>query len=229
MTDKQKALKKYLRMDYWKLMDIPYLLSGTDPQVKVKVKTYTGGTYYNPDDYLVRLGDGAKIVVKENHAELKALCENSNEISEIFSNSIHPPEEQKCTTVYGHTGVWYKSKYCIVWAKEKGIEIPWLEWAIENGFVVSDSTEQENFRKFSTLYPPLIATAITVYREAWEGLPKGMKQPTKEELASLLKKRGVTVPTEINAIIKVSTPNGKRLGGRQNSELENWRPAYERK
>lgn len=78
--------------------------------------------------------------------------------------------------------------------------------------------------------PDLLYFAYDTFLQAWLNLPKNMKQPTKEQLTNYLKKvKGVKLQSEVDAIIKVSTPSGITLGGRQKTDLTTWHPLSQRK
>lgn len=77
--------------------------------------------------------------------------------------------------------------------------------------------------------PDRLYLALSLYKEAWHHLPDNMRPPTKPELETVLKEKGLTKSAQINAIIKVSTPNGVELGGKQNPKLTPWKPLYKRK
>ena len=78
--------------------------------------------------------------------------------------------------------------------------------------------------------PDLLYFAYDTFLQVWLNLPKDMKQPTKEQLTRYLREvKGVKLQSEVDAIIKVSTPSGITLGGRQKPNLTSWRPLSERK
>lgn len=78
--------------------------------------------------------------------------------------------------------------------------------------------------------PDLLYFAYDTFQQAWLNLPKNMKQPTKEQLTRYLREvKGVKLQSEIDAIIKVSTPSGITLGGRQKTNLTTWYPLSQRK
>ena len=72
--------------------------------------------------------------------------------------------------------------------------------------------------------------ALSLYKQAWHDLPDDMRKPLKSELEDLLKQNGLTDNAElINSIIKVSTPNNVKLGGKQSPDLKPWKPVEQRK
>ena len=78
--------------------------------------------------------------------------------------------------------------------------------------------------------PDNLYLALSLYKQAWHDLPDDMRKPLKSELEDLLKQNGLTDNAElINSIIKVSTPNNVKLGGKQSPDLKPWKPVEQRK
>ena len=96
----------------------------------------------------------------------------------------------------------------------------------------SDHTDQSLQYKLLGLdedeIPDLLYYALSLYKEAWRGLPSNMRTPIKSELETVLKEKGLTKPAHIDAVIKVSIPNGITLGGKQSPELTDWKPLHKR-
>ena len=77
--------------------------------------------------------------------------------------------------------------------------------------------------------PDNLYFALSLYKQAWHELPDDMRKPLKKDLENLLKQKGLTNSELINSIIKVSTPNNVKLGGKQSPNLKPWKPIEQRK
>ncbi|MBR9886483.1 MAG: hypothetical protein GYB20_02105 [Oceanospirillales bacterium] len=72
--------------------------------------------------------------------------------------------------------------------------------------------------------PEGIHNSISVFTECWKDLDPTMRRPRKNELESYIRSLGVTEKTEIEAIIKLSIPEGERLGGKpRHNETIPWK------
>lgn len=77
--------------------------------------------------------------------------------------------------------------------------------------------------------PDNLYWALSLYKQAWHDLPSDMCKPLKSDLEKLLRQSfGLSNSTLINSIIKVSTPKGVTLGGKQNPLLKPWQPKEKR-
>ncbi|MBJ2128048.1 hypothetical protein JC525_03775 [Alteromonas sp. IB21] len=77
--------------------------------------------------------------------------------------------------------------------------------------------------------PDNIYLALSLYKQAWHELPNDMCKPLKTDLEKLLRDRGIENNALISSIIKVSTPEGVTLGGKQHPSLKPWQPIEKRK
>ena len=93
-----------------------------------------------------------------------------------------------------------------------------------------ESTEQELLLGLDEeQIPNNLYFALSLYKQAWHDLPDDMRKPLKKELVNLLEQKGLTNSELINSIIKVSTPNSVKLGGKQSPDLKPWKPIEQRK
>jgi hypothetical protein len=76
--------------------------------------------------------------------------------------------------------------------------------------------------------PDSLYFAYSLFEEVWQNSPSDMKKPTKPQLIKYMEDKGIKEQTNIDAIIRVSTPNGISFGGKQKPELKSWVPKSER-
>jgi hypothetical protein len=77
--------------------------------------------------------------------------------------------------------------------------------------------------------PDKLYLALSVYKEVWQDFnPKTTNIPKKEQVEEIVKRMGITEPKDIDAIIRLSIPNGLEFGKRPNADKIKWQPFRER-
>jgi hypothetical protein len=71
-------------------------------------------------------------------------------------------------------------------------------------------------------YPTALIITMSVYEDAWLNNPENMAKPTEAQLIELVGKKGISAPTLVKAIIKISKPDNIELGGKQKPDLIPW-------
>jgi hypothetical protein len=73
--------------------------------------------------------------------------------------------------------------------------------------------------------PDMLYIAHGVYKDVWLDFNSNTtNMPPKASIEEIIKKKGVKGPKDIAAIIRLSTPNGLKLGGKPSAEKKNWLP-----
>ena len=65
--------------------------------------------------------------------------EKRDQLKEIWDVADHKPKERE--HYYQSITKFWKTAYCIRWAQERDIEIPWLDWALEEKYIKAEDLE----------------------------------------------------------------------------------------
>ena len=65
-----------------------------------------------------------------------------DQLREIWEVTDHRPRERE--NYYQSITKYWKTTYCVRWAQEKQIDIPWLDWAIEEKYIKAEDLVPEN-------------------------------------------------------------------------------------
>lgn len=125
-------LEKYLLRDYWDENDIHFLLAGYDPATR---------PFGSCMDDHIRLSslDGSTILTSQVEPEnFFAELNKITDIASIWKRCKHDCERTSDEVAEQL----FPIDYCIKWAKSKRIDIPWLERAIEGGYLKEASEPQ---------------------------------------------------------------------------------------
>jgi hypothetical protein len=88
--------------------------------------------------------------------------------------------------------------------------------------ILNDALSKQNV-------PENLKVAVLVFKHCWENLPLGMNSPTKIQLEEFIRAEGVTKDVDIEAIIRISKPDGFQFkGGVAKPGSLKWTPLKER-
>lgn len=77
--------------------------------------------------------------------------------------------------------------------------------------------------------PDKLYLTLSVYKAVWQDFnPETTNLPKREQVENIVKIMGVSEPKDIEAIIRLSIPEGLEFGKRPNSNKESWLPLTER-
>ena len=77
--------------------------------------------------------------------------------------------------------------------------------------------------------PSKLYAAGSVYDQVWKGFNSTITNlPSKSDIVQIVKELGFNEPNDIQAIIRLSMPDGLVLGGHKNPDKENWMSLSER-
>jgi len=96
-------------------------------------------------------------------------------------------------------------------------------------FTDSELTIKEETLDFDDDTPDRLYTAESLYKQVWQGFdPNTTNLPKREEVVKIARELDVTEPKDIDAVIRVSMPNGIVFGGHKSPDKENWASLSER-
>lgn len=134
MSEKYQELRRYLLMDWWPEEETLALLLGYG----VEWPPLYG---FQGDPSLFRLSDGERVISPAlgsvpgpEHAEYMEVLHELKAVRAIWDGS--GPHLFAFGSI-GNTAGKLEKDYCIKWAIKKQIEIPWLDWAVENDYLPS--------------------------------------------------------------------------------------------
>jgi hypothetical protein len=164
-------LEKYLLQDWWSPIKAVILLAGFDPDRS----PLTGDR---------EIANPRLLIAGEMFCGTLEIWR----ILDIWEGSDHRSAEQRLT----NGGIEYSSGYCIQWAIKKRINIPWLDWAVENGLAstVKSSNSQDapprSRRDFLAITNVLVGALID----------KRTEEPYKDAVVTcqLLASKGIELP-----------------------------------
>ena len=80
--------------------------------------------------------------IVEEKQTIRAKEREQDRIKEVWDGTDHQPKGREIRS-NGFTEE-YSVAYCIRWAQKKRINIPWLNWAIKEGYIKAEDLEPEN-------------------------------------------------------------------------------------
>ena len=80
--------------------------------------------------------------IVEEKQTIRAKEREQDRIKEVWDGTDHKPKGREIRS-NGFTEE-YSVAYCIRWAQKKRINIPWLNWAIKEGYIKAEDLEPEN-------------------------------------------------------------------------------------
>tara|TARA_B110000037_G_C16973261_1_gene445939 strand:- start:155 stop:817 length:663 start_codon:yes stop_codon:yes gene_type:complete len=80
--------------------------------------------------------------IVEEKQTIRAKEREQDRIKEVWDGTDHKPKGREIRS-NGFTEE-YSVAYCIRWAQKKRIGIPWLDWAIKEGYIKAEDLEPEN-------------------------------------------------------------------------------------
>jgi hypothetical protein len=102
-------------------------------------------------------------------------------------------------------------------------------WRVQlsNNKILSTGEKSTYFENDDT--PDKLYLALSVYNQVWQNFdPTTTNIPKKEQVEEIVKIMGVSEPKDIDAIIRLSIPDGLEFGKRPNANKVKWQPLRER-
>ena len=129
MTEENRwnLLKDWLLRDWWSPIEACHIFASL-------MRTEKDGCY------------GSRAILSEHrqHRDIvKKLEDRAEDYLKIWKASDHKPIERE----YYRSSIsneFYTKEYCIKWAQKRRIEMPWLDWAIEEKFVNLEAQQPVN-------------------------------------------------------------------------------------
>jgi len=190
-------------------------------------------TYFNAKEILKELIEDAKLCHKNNTSDAKTVLQvvNPEGTTDQLIKGIYPDVEISTFT----------TQATAQWLHEAGLKdeaktlVPnftpnpdsVIELKEQNKKLLADNATLEKQLSEIALdsnnslnnYPSGIKNTVIVYDEFWKHLTNEIIKPKKEDLIEFITtKLGITEKTSIEALIKLSTPDNKRLGGTPKKE-----------
>jgi len=122
------SLRLELKKDWWGDQEAMYICAGLIVR-----------NLYDPDQHFTVIDAEAR--AKDNRNKIKnALREVQENLFTLWRATDHNPpnwgfDDNDVMRVVSNIRVEWKKEYVLRWAQVKDIEIPWFDWAVEEGFI----------------------------------------------------------------------------------------------
>ena len=129
MTEENRwnLLEDWLLRDWWSPIEACHIFA-------LLLRTEKDGFY------------GSRAILSEHrqHRDLvQKLEDRAEDYLNIWATSVHKPIEREYYRA-SISNEFYTKEYCVKWAQKKRIEMPWLDWAIEEQFINLEAQKPEN-------------------------------------------------------------------------------------
>jgi hypothetical protein len=197
-------LSEPYQIELWFKHDTLAAADGLDLTCGIRPRSREYGGEGREDLIELELVDGRKILwcppddslfdTDTCRAALHYYDRTRDDLGAIWASGMHPPRNP--------------IGYYLEWAKAKGFDVPWLDWALERGLITPGLTPFNSPLSHTT---KLLQVAHTAILEHWESHDKA-KPPKREAIIESLQHKGLTA-RQAAAIDLIIRPDELKFGG----------------